>query len=589
MATIYTENYHLGKQEDKTDKFDMSVITDNADKIDEALTGKVDKSTRIAGIDLSANISAAELQTALNLGYVTPGMFGAVGDGVTDDTESLQEAIDYCLEHKMALKLRAGTYRITKPLHLWMAYGGSDPDRFTFTLTGEGKQTIIKKTTNTPSELRHHDVDAVFIIANTKYKNGIYSSNVETGDGLISEFGYIGGFAIEGMEGTENEYAFFSHGWFFVTFDDITVKNCKIGWYTQTWNCYSNYKKLQTNFAEYMFKFDNTHLVSQTTMHFIDCHSNGTKEATMALLGRAYVENLTVDGGEGQVLYSHQYKRFPHYITCNVTFKALHVETSTQVTPCFDMDGGRCIIESAYLELSPSMPMYFKLEGRADLAVRDAIFEFRYDNEGSTIPKLHEVSDDSTISFENVELSHYLFDTYQKINYLGNMIDLLGEYNNESAQFIKYCYWHPAFTPPTQEYSISENNKSIVFSADSDKSYQGWIDFQLDKKIDVTEFSKVRILCSINWGYSELKPAVNLAMGFQREKAEEGKAYGDRTTQTRIIKNAKPNGLSVYNSNVNKKYLYYDISDIYGDVYLSLEAANAWNIDLELFEIVLIK
>ena len=67
MAITYTDNYNLGKQEDHNDRFDMSVITDNADKIDEALTGKVDKATRIAGLDLSTNISVAELQTALNV------------------------------------------------------------------------------------------------------------------------------------------------------------------------------------------------------------------------------------------------------------------------------------------------------------------------------------------------------------------------------------------------------------------------------------------------------------------------------------------------------------------------------------------
>lgn len=67
MAITYTENYNLGKQEDHNDKFDMSVLTDNADKIDEALTEKVDKTTRIAGLDLSTNISAAELQSALNV------------------------------------------------------------------------------------------------------------------------------------------------------------------------------------------------------------------------------------------------------------------------------------------------------------------------------------------------------------------------------------------------------------------------------------------------------------------------------------------------------------------------------------------
>ena len=37
MSTTYTPNYNLGKQEDHADKFDMSVLTENADKIDTAL------------------------------------------------------------------------------------------------------------------------------------------------------------------------------------------------------------------------------------------------------------------------------------------------------------------------------------------------------------------------------------------------------------------------------------------------------------------------------------------------------------------------------------------------------------------------
>lgn len=37
MSTTYTPNYNLGKQEDHADKFDMSVITDNMDKLDTAL------------------------------------------------------------------------------------------------------------------------------------------------------------------------------------------------------------------------------------------------------------------------------------------------------------------------------------------------------------------------------------------------------------------------------------------------------------------------------------------------------------------------------------------------------------------------
>lgn len=37
MSTTYTPNYNLGKQEDHSDKFDMSVIAENMDKIDTAL------------------------------------------------------------------------------------------------------------------------------------------------------------------------------------------------------------------------------------------------------------------------------------------------------------------------------------------------------------------------------------------------------------------------------------------------------------------------------------------------------------------------------------------------------------------------
>jgi len=41
MAVTYTENYNLGKQENHADKFDMTVITENMDKIDKALSEKI--------------------------------------------------------------------------------------------------------------------------------------------------------------------------------------------------------------------------------------------------------------------------------------------------------------------------------------------------------------------------------------------------------------------------------------------------------------------------------------------------------------------------------------------------------------------
>ena len=47
MATTYTPNYNLGKQTNANDTFDMSVITDNMDKIDTAMN---DNKTNISSL-----------------------------------------------------------------------------------------------------------------------------------------------------------------------------------------------------------------------------------------------------------------------------------------------------------------------------------------------------------------------------------------------------------------------------------------------------------------------------------------------------------------------------------------------------------
>ena len=82
MSTTYTPNYNLGKQTDHADKFDMVVITENADKIDTALhnhdteladleAGKADKSTTYSldvGTILASN---SNLNTVTDLGTYT--------------------------------------------------------------------------------------------------------------------------------------------------------------------------------------------------------------------------------------------------------------------------------------------------------------------------------------------------------------------------------------------------------------------------------------------------------------------------------------------------------------------------------------
>lgn len=58
----------------------------------------------------------------LNEDYITPQMFGAKGDGTTDDTAAIQSAIDYALNNNIRdVYFPAGTYKVTAPLQVTVA------------------------------------------------------------------------------------------------------------------------------------------------------------------------------------------------------------------------------------------------------------------------------------------------------------------------------------------------------------------------------------------------------------------------------------------------------------------------------------
>ncbi|MDS1602245.1 phage tailspike protein [Escherichia coli] len=67
----------------------------------------------------------------------TPQQFGAIGDGVTDDTVALQAAMDYCQIHNEKLAIPPGRYRITKPL-LYRNQGF-----YNYEIEGQGGAAVI--------------------------------------------------------------------------------------------------------------------------------------------------------------------------------------------------------------------------------------------------------------------------------------------------------------------------------------------------------------------------------------------------------------------------------------------------------------
>lgn len=89
MATTYTPNYHLGKQEDRSDKFVMKVITDNMDVIDEQLKATDDKATAAAaGLKYKGAVNYySDLPNDAELGDAYTVLYAGSSGSVADGTE----------------------------------------------------------------------------------------------------------------------------------------------------------------------------------------------------------------------------------------------------------------------------------------------------------------------------------------------------------------------------------------------------------------------------------------------------------------------------------------------------------------------
>ena len=206
---------------------------------------------------------------------------------------------------------------------------------------------------NTPSKLTHHEVDAIIILANSLYESGSASENIEAGIGTQCYVTSIKNLTLEGND-KKCSYGIYGQGWYYSSFEHIRMYNVKVGMYCQTWNCYSNYYNVEVNFAEVGFSFANTHIGSQTTMNFKNCHLNGISKLCFDILGIAYLENTSIDGGRA-CFKSHAFKRnnLPN-TGANIKILGLHIEGESSRGNYFDLSGDDVVytIYNANIELT---------------------------------------------------------------------------------------------------------------------------------------------------------------------------------------------------------------------------------------------
>lgn len=125
--------------------------------VEEAVDNWLDEHPEATTTVLDGAITEAKLATALKpkviKDYVTPQMYGAVGDGVTDDTQSFQDAINaVALESRQALFIPDGIYLITDTLNVtsrMVIFGDPHTDTSTRILLGSN----VKKAFNVTGQL----------------------------------------------------------------------------------------------------------------------------------------------------------------------------------------------------------------------------------------------------------------------------------------------------------------------------------------------------------------------------------------------------------------------------------------------------
>ncbi len=132
------------------------------------------------------------------LGFATPQMFGAIGDGEADDTQAIRAAINSLSDHNAVLYFPPGVYLVTDDIEL----------RSNMTVKGSGEASVIKRA---PNDLTHYRVFRCRNISDVVLSDLCLLGDKETHTGEDGEWGNC--ISLEGVRNVNIERCYLMDGW----------------------------------------------------------------------------------------------------------------------------------------------------------------------------------------------------------------------------------------------------------------------------------------------------------------------------------------------------------------------------------------